>query len=69
MSKTQPGMRKPGAHKMRPGAKHTTTKTKRLSGSPMMRGGLSKAMKSNRGVNPSIVAHGKKSMRKHGIKI
>jgi hypothetical protein len=66
----QTGMGMPGTKTFKPGPNHTFTKTKRLRGEPKMGGpGLSARMKRNKGMSAAVDAHGKKSMRKHGIKL
>lgn len=68
--KKSKGMMTPGIRTSVPGPKHTVTKTKRLRGEPMIGGkGLSARMKRNKGMAAGVDAHGKSSMRKHGIKL
>jgi hypothetical protein len=70
MASKSKGMMMPGTKTFKPGPKHTFTKTKRLRGEPMIGGrGLSQRMKRNKGVSAAVDAHGKKSMRKHGIRL
>jgi hypothetical protein len=64
------GMMMPGTKTFVPGPKHTFTKTKKVRGEPKIGGpGLSPRMKRNKGMSAAVDAHGKKSMRKHGIRI
>lgn len=55
----------------KPSSKHTFTRTTKVrGGDPHIGGpGLSKRMKRNKGVAAAVDAHGKRSMRKHGIKV
>lgn len=60
-------MMKRGKKKTR---KHTMTTTKKIGGKVKMRGpGLSKEMRSKRGVGTSFMEHGRRQLAKHGMRM